>query len=221
MSLKSRGVSPIGKSNCRRAGIIVVVHQDDLRPHDLALRRRPLGGPCQAPDGLRVVGVETAFWPPTLQQIGEVALRQAQWGVERHGLDLLFGTRPVNGAVEGQFAEDRQVAAGVQVLQPLPGSGRRVEHRSGVAAAVLGNERAQQGQPQAEEFGEDLTFDPVDAFVLGSFDQSKQGVERSAGLQDQGFGRRKHAEPPCKGDEQLHSACPSAGGPFRAWFKPG
>jgi len=85
---------------------------------------------------------------------------------------------------------------------------------------VLGDEPPQQGQPQAEEFGEDLTFDAVDAFVLGSFDQSKQGVELLAGLQDQGFGSRNHAEPPCIWDKQLSTVCPSAGGPFRPLYSP-
>jgi hypothetical protein len=89
----------------------------------------------------------------------------------------------------------------VQVFRPLPGAGLGDERRSRVAGTVLGHELAQERQPQTEQFREESRFDTVDAFVPGGFDEKEQIIELPAGLQDEGFGIRKHDEPPCTRDK--------------------
>ena len=88
-------------------------------------------------DGPRVIGVEAALLQPTLQQVGKVAFGETKLGVERRCLDFLLFARAVHGPVNGQFTENRDVAARVQVLQPFPRAGRRVERRSDVASALV------------------------------------------------------------------------------------
>ena len=103
-------------------------------------------------------------------------------GVERRRLDFLLCARTVDGPVNGHCTENRDIAAGVHLFQPLPCAGRRGERRSGVARALVGDEEAHEGQPEAQECTENITFDGVDALALGLFDEGEQGVELLVGL---------------------------------------
>jgi hypothetical protein len=68
------------------------------------------GQPLNRP---RVIRVEAALLQPTLQQVRKVAVGETKLGIERRRLDFLLFTRAVHGPVDGQFTENRHVAARV------------------------------------------------------------------------------------------------------------
>ena len=101
---------------------------------------------------------------PVLQQVGELAFGQPQAGIQRHPGDLLALAGAVDGAAEGQGAEDGAVGAVVQVGELAVGL--TVGGWGGVAdiaVAVGGDMGGEQGEAQLQQALEEAALDLVDA----------------------------------------------------------
>ena len=121
---------------------------------------------------------------PVLQDVGEVALGQAQPLVQRDPLDLLTLPGAVDDPRDGQLAEDRHVAAVMRLGQSLEGPALGcLDVRPEVAVALVGDEGGQQGVPEAEQLPHQVPLHGVDplAVLAGLLHEVPAGDRTAAG----------------------------------------
>ena len=134
-------------------------------------------------------------WAQSSSDVGEVPRGQAEAFVEGDAFDLLPLAGAIDGAGDGEFAEDRDVATVVRLgeaSERVPILGR--DFFPEVTVAMLGDEELQEVQAQCQQAPHQLAFDLIDARTIGSglAGEGDEILEIGLGLEESLLGREDH-----------------------------